>query len=224
VFNLQGSELVIILLLALVVLGPEKLPDAMRKAGQFYAELKKMSSSFQQEFRSVIDEPVREVRNTANLLRDSADFRKLQTGEREEKPKSAEMVAPAEPDAVPASEVPTFEPRDAAAQDPTATPSPPRPFSAGQQSSAAPRPRPDADVPPSDVRDEADGDTADEEGTPDDESTPHEESAADERTPDEESAADERTPDERTPDEVAPADAAAEETVQEAAVGEERAE
>ena len=52
VFNLQGSEIVIVLLLALVVLGPEKLPDAMRKAGQFYAELKKMSSGFQSEFRS----------------------------------------------------------------------------------------------------------------------------------------------------------------------------
>ena len=30
-FNLQGGEIVIIVLLALVVLGPEKLPDAMRK-------------------------------------------------------------------------------------------------------------------------------------------------------------------------------------------------
>ncbi len=50
-FNLQGSEIIIVLLLALVVLGPEKLPDAMRKAGKAYAELKKMSSGFQSEFR-----------------------------------------------------------------------------------------------------------------------------------------------------------------------------
>ena len=57
-FNLQGSELIIILLLALVILGPEKLPDAMRKAGQFYAELKKMSSGFQSEFKSVVEEPL----------------------------------------------------------------------------------------------------------------------------------------------------------------------
>ena len=70
-FNLQGSELVIILLLALVVLGPEKLPEAMRKAGQFYAELKKMSSGFQDEFKAAIDEPMNEMRDTANLLRDS---------------------------------------------------------------------------------------------------------------------------------------------------------
>lgn len=112
-FNFQGSEIVIILLLALVVLGPEKLPEAMRKAGQMYGELKKMSSSFQSEFKSVLDEPVREVRETADLLRDSADFTKLRSGERDEKPKSAEMsdagamnLAPADPDAVPTDDVP----------------------------------------------------------------------------------------------------------------------
>ena len=41
-FNLSGTEIVVILLLALVVLGPEKLPDALRRAGRTYAELKKM--------------------------------------------------------------------------------------------------------------------------------------------------------------------------------------
>jgi sec-independent protein translocase protein TatB len=119
VFNLQGSELIIILLLALVVLGPEKLPEAMRKLGQFYAELKKMSSGFQQEFRNATDEPLREIRETANTLRDSMDFRKFASGEREEKPKSAEMatptatmhttVAPADPDAVPTTDLPSGE-------------------------------------------------------------------------------------------------------------------
>lgn len=96
-FNLQGSELIIILLLALVVLGPEKLPDAMRKLGNFYAQMKKMSTSFQQEFKAAVDEPMREVRETANMLRDSADFRKLSDGQRAEKPKTADM-APASPD------------------------------------------------------------------------------------------------------------------------------
>lgn len=125
-FNLQGSELIIIMLLALVVLGPEKLPEAMRKAGQMYAQLKKMSTGFQQEFKAALDEPMREVRETANMLRDSADFRKLSDGDREEKPKSAdmaaeapaessapdegvrpaEMVAPADPTAQPTSELP----------------------------------------------------------------------------------------------------------------------
>lgn len=73
-FNLQGGEIVMIVLLALVVLGPEKLPDAIRKAGKAYAELKKMSSSFQHEFRSVVDEPMREMRETAKLMMDAADY------------------------------------------------------------------------------------------------------------------------------------------------------
>ena len=46
----------------------------MRKAGRTYAELKKMGSWFQDEVRSVLDEPMREMRETADLLRDSTDF------------------------------------------------------------------------------------------------------------------------------------------------------
>jgi sec-independent protein translocase protein TatB len=77
VFNLQGSEIIVILLLALVVLGPEKLPEAVRKFTQTYAELKKMSSGFQSELKSALDEPMREIRETANLVRDAADPRKF---------------------------------------------------------------------------------------------------------------------------------------------------
>ncbi len=76
-FNLQGSEIIVILLLALVVLGPEKLPDAVRKFTQTYSELKKMSSGFQSELKSALDEPMREMRETAKLVRDSADPRSL---------------------------------------------------------------------------------------------------------------------------------------------------
>lgn len=76
-FNLQGSEIVMILLVALVVLGPEKLPDAVRKFTQTYAELKKMSSGFQSELKSALDEPMREMRETAGLVRKAADPTKL---------------------------------------------------------------------------------------------------------------------------------------------------
>jgi len=148
VFNLQGSEIIIVLLLALVVLGPEKLPDAMRKAGKAYAELKKMSSGFQSEFRAAIDEPLREIRDTANILRDSADFTKLQSGERDEKPKSGEM-APIDPDQVPSAEIPTFEsPADGAADGPElATESKPAPFS-GESSTSLDRSASSSSMPP----------------------------------------------------------------------------
>jgi sec-independent protein translocase protein TatB len=73
VFNLSGTEIVVILLLALVVLGPEKLPEALRRAGRTYAELKKMGNSFQSEMRSVLDEPMKEMRETADMLRKAVD-------------------------------------------------------------------------------------------------------------------------------------------------------
>lgn len=73
-FNLSGSELIFLLLLALVVLGPEKLPDAIRKFGRIYAELRKMSTGFQSELRQAMDEPMRELRETAELTRRAVTF------------------------------------------------------------------------------------------------------------------------------------------------------
>lgn len=76
-FNLQGSEIIFILLLALVVLGPEKLPSAIRKFTQTYAEIRKMGMGFQTELKSALDEPMREMKETADLLRDAADPMKV---------------------------------------------------------------------------------------------------------------------------------------------------
>jgi sec-independent protein translocase protein TatB len=77
VFNLQGSEIIVILLIALVVLGPDRLPDAVRRFMHTYNELKKMGSGFQSEIKSAFDEPMREMRDTVNTIRDAADPTKL---------------------------------------------------------------------------------------------------------------------------------------------------
>ena len=73
-FNLSGSEIIFLILIALVVLGPDKLPDAMRKAGKAYGDFKRMTSGFQNEMKSVLDEPMRELRETADLAKSSAMF------------------------------------------------------------------------------------------------------------------------------------------------------
>ncbi|MFM7685587.1 MAG: Sec-independent protein translocase protein TatB [Actinomycetota bacterium] len=73
-FNIQGGELIFLLLIALLVLGPEKLPDAIRKFGRAYSELKKMANGFQGELKQVLDEPMRELRETAGLVREAADM------------------------------------------------------------------------------------------------------------------------------------------------------
>jgi Sec-independent protein translocase protein TatA len=59
------------------VLGPERLPDAVRRFMHTYNELKKMGSGFQSEIRSAFEEPMQEMRKTADMVRDAADPTKL---------------------------------------------------------------------------------------------------------------------------------------------------
>ena len=61
----------VILLLALVVLGPEKLPEAIRRFGRVYGELRRMSKGFQSEFKEAFDETIRELRATAQMTSDA---------------------------------------------------------------------------------------------------------------------------------------------------------
>ncbi|HBQ51846.1 MAG TPA: Sec-independent protein translocase TatB, partial [Acidimicrobium sp.] len=68
-FNLTGSEIMFLLVIGLVVLGPEKLPDAIRRLGRLYSELKRMSSGVQTDFRKVMDEPLKEMINTTNSMK-----------------------------------------------------------------------------------------------------------------------------------------------------------
>jgi sec-independent protein translocase protein TatB len=110
VFNLSGTEIIVILLLALVILGPEKLPDAMRKAGKAYSELRKMANTFQSEVKSALDEPMEELRGTADALRDATNF----TGDAK-KPTRSPTATPAKQSAGSAAPA---EPEPAAAVDP----------------------------------------------------------------------------------------------------------
>lgn len=50
-----GPEIFVIILVALIVLGPDQLPKAMRTFGNVMAEIRKVSNSFQSEMRSAID-------------------------------------------------------------------------------------------------------------------------------------------------------------------------
>jgi sec-independent protein translocase protein TatB len=75
VFNLSGGEIIVILVLALIVIGPEKLPDAVRKAGRAYAELRKLSAGFQSELQDNLGEPLRAVQDTVNMMR--SDFQSV---------------------------------------------------------------------------------------------------------------------------------------------------
>lgn len=54
-FNVGGPEILVILLVALVVLGPEQLPKAMRTFGNVMGEIRKVSSGFQSEMRNAMN-------------------------------------------------------------------------------------------------------------------------------------------------------------------------
>lgn len=60
-FNVGGQEFLVILLVALVVLGPTRLPDALRQVGKFVGEARKLSSNFQNEVQAAMNDPVKQV-------------------------------------------------------------------------------------------------------------------------------------------------------------------
>jgi sec-independent protein translocase protein TatB len=135
VFNFSGSEIVFLLLLALIVLGPEKLPEAVRRFGKTYGEFKKMTTGFQTELKSALDEPMREMRETADLFKKAASF-DFDDSDPESQPQPAAELKPASAPATPV-----------VAQEPT--PAPPATASAATFSAAPPlrEPAPAAEPP-----------------------------------------------------------------------------
>lgn len=74
IFNsLGGGEVIAILIIGLIVLGPEKLPDAIRKFGNIYGEFRRMSQGFQSELRDAFEEPLQSLRGTAQMMQDSVN-------------------------------------------------------------------------------------------------------------------------------------------------------
>ena len=57
--NVGTPELLVIMLVALVVLGPQKLPEVARQVGRAMAEVRKLTSGFQAEMRDALQEPLR---------------------------------------------------------------------------------------------------------------------------------------------------------------------
>ena len=70
-FNIGAGELLVILVLALVVLGPNKLPGAARSFGRVIGKLRRLVSSFQQEMQAAADAPVEALARARGSL--SAD-------------------------------------------------------------------------------------------------------------------------------------------------------
>ena len=85
--NLGWAEIAVIVVVALVVLGPEKLPGAARQIGNVMRQVRKISTGFQQELQNALDEPIEEEARRRGRIAVEED---KQTGG-----KAAEPVAPA---------------------------------------------------------------------------------------------------------------------------------
>jgi sec-independent protein translocase protein TatB len=75
VFGFSLSELIVVIVVALVVIGPKDLPKMLRKLGQYSGKLRRMASELRSQ--SGIDEALR----TEGLADDIAEIRKLARGE-----------------------------------------------------------------------------------------------------------------------------------------------
>ena len=64
-FNVGGGEVLVIALIALIVLGPNRLPGAARQAGKVLGDLRRISAGFQNEVRTAFEEADRADRAEA---------------------------------------------------------------------------------------------------------------------------------------------------------------
>jgi sec-independent protein translocase protein TatB len=90
VFNISATELLVIAVVALLVLGPDKLPDAMRKLGRATREIRRVTSGFEAELRDALSDPIETPTPPATPTSNGASA-----------PNDAAPLTPANPTAVP---------------------------------------------------------------------------------------------------------------------------
>jgi Tat protein translocase TatB subunit len=57
VFNVGPEKLILLFVIALIVLGPDKLPEAARTMGKVIAEFRRISGSLQSEVKEALSDP-----------------------------------------------------------------------------------------------------------------------------------------------------------------------
>jgi sec-independent protein translocase protein TatB len=75
VFDLDPAKLLMLGFLALLILGPHRLPQAARSLGRMIGQLRVMSESFQSEVKDALGGPGETITSAVNELR-NADIRR----------------------------------------------------------------------------------------------------------------------------------------------------
>ncbi len=128
-FGISFSELLLVGLVALLVLGPERLPGAARTAGLWIGRLKRSFNTIKQEVeREIGADEIRRQLHNEHILSMEREAQKLlapltgQNPPQKTPPPAAENPAPSVP-----TPPPTSTPADAAAPPAVATSTPPSP-------------------------------------------------------------------------------------------------
>jgi sec-independent protein translocase protein TatB len=109
-FDIGWTELVVIGIVALIVIGPRELPRTLRTIGQMMTKVRRMASEFQGQFNDAIREAeLDELRKEAEKLTSGGSFDPLATAKSEieaadKKPEASSTVAA--PEAPPVVEPP----------------------------------------------------------------------------------------------------------------------
>ena len=88
VFGLGSLEILLILALGLVVLGPRRLPEVARQLGRFYGQIRRTTH----ELRSTLDQEIREEERTVRREKAVARREELETVRRERASEAQERL------------------------------------------------------------------------------------------------------------------------------------
>jgi len=111
VFKFSASEIFFLMILGLVILGPEKLPGVIRKAGKLYGEFKRITTDAQSEFKGAFGDTIGDLKETAQGYKTMFDSASQQVNSTLRDATKFDHDAPNLPTEVPEAEVePKFVP------------------------------------------------------------------------------------------------------------------
>jgi len=101
--NLDPDKLIVLFVIAMIVLGPKRLPEAARTAGRWLAEVRKYSAGLRNEMRDLLDDPAHDGAGMRDELRKAfaepreaieAGAREMRSGWHPEAPSASPTLAP----------------------------------------------------------------------------------------------------------------------------------